>query len=189
MRAHQNPRKAAVRIIALTASVAPAQVQNYLAAGMNAVVGKPLQFDELCRALLNPAMPLTTDTPPPVTPIRSTVSDDLLNITLLTQHRDMLGETRCAELITGFAAQSDELMLALEAPSSDPAAQARLLHKMCGACSNFGLQAAASECQRLEQQALEGARADLGPLRTLLSTSLSQLQAQFPRHTATADPR
>ncbi|MBI1904636.1 MAG: AAA family ATPase [Rhodocyclales bacterium] len=185
MRAHLDPRKAAVRIVALTASIAPAQVQSYLAAGIDAVVGKPLQFDELCRALLDPAAP-RSDHPPAPAPARVTDHADLLNTTLLAQHRDMLGENRYGELIAGFVAQSDELMRALDHPASDAATQSRLLHKMCGACANFGLQAVASECQRLEQQAHDGTRADLGPLRALLSASLNRLEAHFPVRATTA---
>src|SRR5690606_9231020 len=121
MRAHQNPRKAAVRIVALTASVAPAQVQSYLAAGMDAVVGKPLQFDELCRALADPGNPRIdprADDPPPA-PTED--GDGLLNGALLAQHRDMLGANRFGELIAGFVTQCDELMRALDDPASDAA--------------------------------------------------------------------
>jgi len=51
IRAFDNPRASTIPIIAMTANVFQEDVVNCLAAGMNAHVGKPLDFDEVLQVL------------------------------------------------------------------------------------------------------------------------------------------
>ncbi|HRP76503.1 MAG TPA: Hpt domain-containing protein, partial [Rhodocyclaceae bacterium] len=59
--------------------------------------------------------------------------------------------------------------------------QARILHKLAGACSNFGLQAGAAECLRREYAARQGNPCgEPGTLRDLITQSLQRLAAFRP---------
>lgn len=177
MRAHPDPARAAVRIVALTASIAAHEVQNYLEAGIDAVVGKPVQFDELCRALLQPVVPQTpgheaTDGP-----------HGLLHTDLLTQHRELLGAQQFSTLVDTLTTQCFSLLDEFEsgAVRADIQEQARILHKLAGACSNFGLQAGAAECLRREYAARQGNPcSEPGTLRDLITQSLKRLAAFHP---------
>ncbi len=182
MRAHRNATKARVRIVALTASIAPQEVQTYLEAGLDAVIGKPVQFDELCRALLHPAVPANAD------PGAIGDPDALLRKDLLAQHRELLGVQQFAALIDTLATQCNALLDALESDpvSADADEQAQLLHKLAGACGNFGLQAGADECLRLERAVRQGDPCTaFGALRQVITESLRLLSGLFPSDTAT----
>jgi PAS domain S-box-containing protein len=182
MRAHQNPRKAAVRIIALTASVAPAQVQNYLAAGMDAVVGKPLQFDELCRTLADPGAAA------PSAPVNGSPPDaiHLLDTPLIAQHRTRLGDEQFSALLGTLRSQIEEILSALRS-CRNATEQALHFHKLAGACSNFGLAAAAAECRRLETLTANGKPCtELESLEELVLESQRQLTTVCERIAASA---
>jgi len=57
IRALDAPEGAQVPIIAMTANVLASYVEGYLAAGMNAHIGKPIDFDELLKKLNNVLLP------------------------------------------------------------------------------------------------------------------------------------
>lgn len=184
IRAHPHPAKAAVRVVALTASIAAHEVQHYLEAGIDAVVGKPIQFDELCRALLQPVVTRITEGDSPDD------AEGFLRAELLTQHRELLGEQQFASLIDTLRKQCSGLLdeFESEAVRADSGEQARILHKLAGACSNFGLQAGATECLRLERAARHGESChEPARLRNLITESLERLAAFCPRD-ATPDP-
>lgn len=144
MRNHPDPSRAAVRIIALTASVTPAEMRLYQQAGMDAVVSKPLQFEELNRLLWD--TPTRTQLPA----LGRDSEDALLNLGLLQQHRQMLGSDRFTALCQQMQEQCLELLQQLE--TADSEMRPILLHKLAGTLSNFGLQQAARLSRELEQQ-------------------------------------
>lgn len=167
MRRHPDPSRAAVRIIALTASVTPAEIRQYQQAGMDAVVSKPLQFDELNRLLRDtPARTATL-------PAAMDGSEPLLNLGLLLQHRQMLGSDRFASLCKQMRAQCLELLDRLD--KAETASMPPLLHKLAGTLSNFGLQRAACMSRALEQRQVT--KEDLEALSQLTVNSLETLFA------------
>ncbi len=169
MRQHPDPSRAAVRIIALTASVTPAEIRRYQQAGMDAVVSKPLQFDALNRLLHQPPSELTVEHLDPEPPAK-------LNHALLDQHLNMLGQTRFRDLCLQMQAQCHELLTQLL--QAQPEQQAALLHKLAGTLGNFGLQQAAELCRKLEQQ-LPRAPEALADLQRRCRQSLVELQRHY----------
>ncbi|WP_354411435.1 ATP-binding protein [Marinobacterium sp. MBR-111] len=165
MRNHPEPSRAAVRIIALTASVTPAEMRLYQQAGMDAVVSKPLQFDELNRLLRD------TPTRDQLPALSRDSEDPLLNLSLLQQHRQMLGSDRFTALCQQMQEQCLELLQQLDAADSEM--RPILLHKLAGTLSNFGLQQAARLSRDLEQQAVT--QENLQQLDQLTRNSLKAL--------------
>jgi len=188
MRAHRDPRKAAVRIVALTASIAPSQVSAYLASGIDAVVGKPVRFEELARTLADPHHSTARPpAPPPHEP--GPESSPLLDTRLLAEHRSQLGDAQFAALLVTLEQQLEEILTALRSAAThrNTAEQAALLHKLAGACSNFGLAAAAAETHRLETlTATDEPIPDLEPLEALIRESLQKLTRNSERESASA---
>ena len=179
MRAHADPRKARVRIVALTAAVTAADIDACRAAGLDAVLGKPLQFEALQRLLVSPDAP--PEAAPPAGPASGQAAGEgeatLLDTVLLDQHRELLGAESFAALIPTMAGQCRALLDELRGERL-PGRQQQLLHRLAGACCNFGLQAAAMRCQALERAAADGEPvAGLPALEALLAASLERLAA------------
>ncbi|PSL11731.1 PAS domain S-box-containing protein [Marinobacterium halophilum] len=170
MRQHSDPSRAQVRIIALTASVTPTEIRRYQHAGMDAVVSKPLQFDELNRLLRQHPPVNGADLVGPAPPAA------LLNTTLLNQHLCMLGQERFHGLCQQMNIQCLDLLQELE--QAAPSEQVPLLHKLGGTLSNFGMQQAAELSRQLEQQS-HCSEAELDRLIPLCRSSLNELQARF----------
>ncbi|MCP8686466.1 AAA family ATPase [Marinobacterium sedimentorum] len=164
MRQHPDSSRAAVRIIALTASVTGPEIQQYLDAGMDAVIGKPLQFSELQRQLYDERAGFAA--PPPET------GNDLLDTGLLAQHRQLLGEERFESLLARMHEQCEQLLDALE--TSDTA-HPEQLHKLAGTCANFGLSALCARARELEKSAALVEAEQLAQLRELYRRSLEAL--------------
>lgn len=193
MRQHPDSSRAGVRIIALTASVTGPEIQQYLDAGMDAVVGKPLQFSELERLLYDEQASAGDAVPPASTrPENTQASDsvptapladgpgadntstdaDLLDSSLLAQHRSMLGEEHFDGLLLRMQAQCDSLLTELAETDAD---QPALLHKLAGTCANFGLVAAAARCRELERSGPPCDSAAQQALRQLYERSIAAL--------------
>ena len=179
MRHHPDPSRASVRIIALTASVTPAEIRRYQQAGMNAVVSKPLQFDELNRLLRQP-LPCDSDIPASPAPVSVQTR---LNHALLDQHLGMLGRERFTSLCLQMNSQCQELLAQLQ--QAQPAEQPVFLHKLAGTLSNFGMQQAADLSRQLERQA-PCPEAALNHLQQLCQTSLNELRQSYDLHSSPA---
>ncbi len=171
MRAHPNPERADVRIIALTASVTPAEIRRYEEAGMNGVVGKPLQFSELRRQLHGSHWSQPEIYTPPA-------ALEYLDLGLLTQHRNMLGPQRFIQLCEQMETQCLDLITQLEAESESR--QVELLHKLAGTLSNFGMPRAAA-CSRTLEQSEYISQESIKQLKGLCLASLASLKQQFGR--------
>ncbi|WP_417534920.1 AAA family ATPase [Marinobacterium stanieri] len=169
MREHSNPQRAGVRIIALTASVTPAEVRRYEEAGMDAVVGKPLQFGELRRQLHG-----ASDTPP--APAMPPAALEYLDLNLLHQHQNMLGPQRFNELCDQMEQQCLQLLSQLQSAVGE--SQTELLHKLAGTLGNFGMPKAAACCRTLEQSGERSADA-IAQLDSLCRASLGSLKQHF----------
>jgi PAS domain S-box-containing protein len=183
MRSHPDPHKARVRIIALTASVTPHEVESYLDAGIDAVVGKPIQFSDLQRLLTG----LSAAAANPAT--HAGERDGLLDGALLDQHRQLLGAQRFGTLIGALPGQCTGLLAELT-QSADTRARRELLHKLAGTCANFGLSAAARLCRELEAAGEDVTDLDsrFDALGAVVADSLAALGARYPDLVATAAP-
>ncbi|MBV1789986.1 AAA family ATPase [Marinobacterium sp. D7] len=168
MRAHRNPAKARVPVAALTAAVTGPEIRRCQDAGIATVVSKPLKFEELeqvVRSLSSGSHKALPESTPHDT-------GQLLNRSLLTQHRHMLGSKRMQQLIETMQNQCEALLR--ELADAEAAQQAALLHKLAGACANFGLQQLAQECRRFESEGMIDQQ-QLDRLKQLWRDSLSAL--------------
>ena len=147
------------RILALTASVQPALVRAYLAAGMQGVLGKPLKLASLRQALAGQRQEEQSATP------------TWLDHELLDTHRTLLGEQKLqgllAALLDALAQHRQPLLEAVEA--GDCTEVTHLAHRLAGSSDSMGLCGLAATLRRLEERGLErdkpGVRAMAGLLR------------------------
>ncbi len=171
MRAHAATTKAGVRIIALTAALAAADVDACCREGVDAVLAKPLDFGALQALLAGGQAPMR----PAHLPGAPSRPAPHLDAGLVRQHRAMLGDERFTALVDTLRSQCDTLLNQLEAEPVLPA-QGKILHKLVGACSNFGLARAAHALREAEDDARHGdVRQRLTSLRPLLHDSLDEL--------------
>ncbi|MBY4676632.1 AAA family ATPase [Marinobacterium arenosum] len=160
MRQHPDPERAGVKIIALTASITEAEVHNYYAAGIDGVLGKPLQYDELHRLLAthrSAPLPAAEATVNQVGQPQTADDEPLLDRALLAQHRQLLGEERFNGLLQQYRQQAEQLLAELEQAltAEDYPLIKKLAHTLTGASANFGLRAVSQAGRELERLAVQ----------------------------------
>jgi len=142
------------RIIALTASVRPEDIHNYLNAGISSVIAKPVHKEQLLQAIAgNNALPeadIEKGSDADIYP--------LLDQTVVSVHQQMLGPDKLATLMQGFCKVHDELWPALlqSIRASDDYEISQQAHKLAGACDTIGFTQASHLLRQLEQQADNG---------------------------------
>jgi CheY-like chemotaxis protein len=145
IRALADPRKARIPILALTANFSPAEVERYIAVGMNAVVRKPLRMGAIEDALA-PLFAVAAPGPAvaAVAEVGETPILDAARIELLA---DAMDAPRLLELCEAARVSIRETAEELfrHWKTGDKAAIARDAHRLCGVASNFGC-AALAEC-------------------------------------------
>ncbi|ACI99176.1 response regulator [Rhodospirillum centenum] len=182
-----------VPIVAMTASMAPAQLARYRASGMDLVLAKPVDRDSL-RALLAEivapaACPLPGGAAPPSGPEDVSVpavsgsAEAHLDHSVLDGHRAVLGESRIAVVIDRFLDAAPETVGAAVSAGSDGdmAALAKAAHKLGSGALTVGLRPLADLARRIEAQAEKGdereARAGAERLHTLFRAGADELNA------------
>ncbi|WP_136679591.1 AAA family ATPase [Neptunomonas sp. XY-337] len=171
MRNHPDTAKANVRIIALTASISEAQVNNYHAAGIDGVLGKPLEFAALSH-LLGKQTAQTMEEP--------NVHHHLLDISRVEQHQSALGDTAFISLIGKLEQQVQALFEQLVQQQAAKQQQ-EALHKLAGAAANFGLDQLAVKCRGYEQLGATLTPEQLNSLTVVGNESLLQLRSYIER--------
>jgi CheY-like chemotaxis protein len=181
IRRHPDACKAGVRIVALTASITTDEVGRYREAGVDTVVGKPFDFDELLRSLhVHPAP--TVPAPAPT----DALVDALVDTRLLATHFARLGGERVRPMMDMLTSQG-RAGLADFAASADPATQREQLHRLVGMAANLGLAAFSMRCRELERTPLPAdLRAQAAALQTLFEDSLTALRTFKPQDAETA---
>ncbi|CAM3845115.1 ATP-binding protein [Pseudomonas wadenswilerensis] len=153
----------ACRILALTASVQPALVRGYLAAGMQGILAKPLKLDSLRQALAQQRQV-----------VEAPVAGQGMDWALLDTHRSLLGEQKVQGLLTvlrdAIEQHQDALAEALKA--GDCTDVAHLAHRLAGSSDSLGFRGLATVLRELEEAALNKAPAALQVLQTPLAEQL-----------------
>ncbi|WP_299177342.1 AAA family ATPase [uncultured Neptuniibacter sp.] len=168
IRQHPNQQRAEVRIIALTASVTPTEIDSYLAAGMDGVLAKPIQDSDL-QAIIHQHSPR---------PVQLTTEQEtMLDHDLLKQHREMLGEESLKELLAQFDQQVEQLftdmtVLLNECHSTELSQKA---HTLSGAAANFGFAAVQKGAKQIEHLTQPTDAVDF----ELISQLLSELKKTY----------
>ncbi|GAA6187079.1 response regulator [Litorivita sp. NS0012-18] len=169
------------RIIALTAHAQPEDHARYLAAGMEAVLNKPLRWAVLREMLYHEGAQYPEHGAPDLgqeTPY--------LDRQALGEMRRALPQPTFIRLAQEFIAEGDAFIGALDRLIDLPPAQARAaLHGFAGSCATFGARAMHEALGRCETVANTGAdwnqRADksLAPLPALWSSLRAALHAEL----------
>ncbi|GGK56835.1 ATP-binding protein [Amphritea balenae] len=139
------------RIIALTASVRPEDIHNYLEAGISSVIAKPVHKEQLLQAIAG-----ITNIAQPDTPQSQLDADSpLLDQAIIRVHQQMLGSEKLATLMQGFCKVHDELWPVLQQSiqATDDYEISQQAHKLAGACDTIGFTQASHLLRQLEQQA------------------------------------
>ncbi|HLN23584.1 MAG TPA: response regulator [Patescibacteria group bacterium] len=147
IRALADPRKARIPILALTANFSPAEVERYMAVGMNAVVRKPLHMgaiEEALAPLFAVAAPSVAEAPAAAEEAIEMPILDTARIALLA---DAMDAQRLLELCDAARDSIRETAeeLSRHWQAGDKEGIARDAHRLCGVASNFGC-AALAEC-------------------------------------------
>lgn len=176
LRQHSDHNKANIRVIALTASITEAEINNYYSAGIDAVIGKPIQYTELQQLLGQQAPTASHDE---TNTIPTEANDSLLNQSLIHQHRDMLGVEKFARLIGQLEAQCDQLFdqIAQALEQENNVKVSSVAHQLSGAAANFGLIRLSAQCKSLEEHPDRLTAESYEALRQLLQLSLNKLKA------------
>ena len=190
IRAHPDPGIARLPIIALTAHVIERDIGRYAEAGMDGLVGKPVDPAHLLSAmravlaghkafrLTGPALAAN----PPV-----------LDAQVLAADRARLGDGKVQSLLAVFARESDRLMVLLErgAAAGDWPAVGNAAHALKSACAQVGLMAASAQARRIETLCRSGtppSEADLADVRTALDAGRTLLDAERRTRESRVDP-
>lgn len=171
IRHHPGPNRQ-VRIFALTASVQPSVVRSYLQAGMQGILGKPLQLASLRQALAGQVQP-----PPLQAP------QGLLDQGLLDTHRSLLGEQKLQDLLQILADALDQQqpLLADALAAEDCTEVLHLAHRLAGSADSLGFCALARVLRELEEAAQQADRPALASLAARLQQPWQESWALLQR--------
>ncbi|WP_053158124.1 ATP-binding protein [Pseudomonas protegens] len=157
-----------VRIFALTASVQPSVVRSYLQAGMQGILGKPLQLESLRQVLAGQVQMPQADT-----------EEGLLDQGLLDTHRSLLGEQKLQGLLQVLADALDQQrpLLTDALAAEDCTEVLHLAHRLAGSADSLGFCALARVLRELEGAAEQADRPALAALGANLQASWQQSRA------------
>mgnify|MGYP001964398150 FL=1 len=155
------------RIVALTAGVQPGQLSDYLEAGMQGVLAKPLRLANLRQALAD------------ATPTEEAGIDANMDWSLLATHRSLLGEQKLQGLLNVLRQSLEQHATALaEAlPAQDFTEVLHLAHRLAGSCDSLGFSGLAALLRRLEDAARQHDGQALNALAEPLASQLGQARA------------
>ncbi|MFJ2547744.1 ATP-binding protein [Pseudomonas sp. NPDC087612] len=158
----------ACRILALTASVQPALVRGFLAAGMQGILAKPLKLDSLRQALAQQGVV-----------VEAATAGQGMDWALLDTHRSLLGEQKVQGLLTVLrdALEQHQGALAEALKAGDCTEVAHLAHRLAGSSDSLGFSGLATVLRGLEAAALGKHQAALNALQVPLTEQL-RLAAQ-----------
>ncbi|WP_433887164.1 ATP-binding protein [Pseudomonas vranovensis] len=153
----------ACRILALTASVQPALVRGFLAAGMQGILAKPLKLDSLRQALAQQGGG-----------VEAATAGQGMDWALLDTHRSLLGEQKVQGLLTVLrdALQQHQGALAEALKAGDCTEVAHLAHRLAGSSDSLGFSGLATVLRELEAAALGKHQAALNALQAPLTEQL-----------------
>jgi len=177
---HRQSHNRATPIVALTASVRPADIERYLNAGLQGVVAKPVQRDVLLTVLQDtlsqrPANELNQQ---PL--IEAKPSFALSDPATLAMHIEFLGEQKLSLLMQSFVVTMQDTWpdLQRQVRQGDRHQVLELAHKLAGCCDMLGFARASLQLRQLEQAAASTSFELLGQQLEQQLVSLQSVIAQ-----------
>ncbi|CAO3440522.1 ATP-binding protein [Azospirillum endophyticum] len=176
-----DPDRAAVPIVAVTANVFAADRARYLAAGIDAVIEKPI-FPERLMHLLSNAVDLRSDddgdtadgTNAADTPIHPPVVADDVNEEILERYIRSLGPARFATIRGLLLESAQEGLPRLTAADISEEEIEDIAHRLAGAASHFGLTGFVGLMRAVEDGMREGRRVEAQDLAAIAESAFSR---------------
>ena len=183
IRAHPDCRVARLPIIALTAHVIERDVGRYAEAGMDGLVGKPVDPAHLLAAM---RAVLAGHKAFHRSDAAFAANPPAFDAQVLAADRARLGDDTVSALLATFERESDRLAGRLErdASAGDWAAVGDAAHALKSACAQVGLMAAGAQARRIETLCRSGTtppEADLADLRKALDAGRALLAGERRR--------
>ncbi|MFD1626171.1 ATP-binding protein [Azospirillum griseum] len=188
IRALPDEAHALVPIVAVTANVFAADRARYLAAGIDAVIEKPIFPERLMHLLSNtvgrrmenaadPADP--TDAAPEVEarPATGPAADPLVNPEILHRYVQSLGPARFATIRGLLLEAAADGLPRLSDPDTDDADLEDIAHRLAGAASHFGLTGFVGVMRAIEDGVREGRRPEAQALAATAQSIFTQAVA------------
>ena len=182
IRAHPDPRIARLPIIALTAHVIERDVGRYAEAGMDGLVGKPVDPAHLLAAM---RAVLAGHKAFRASDAAFAFDPPAFDARVLAADRARLGDGTVSALLATFERESARLAGLLErgAAAGDWAAVGDAAHALKSACAQVGLMAASAQARRIETLCRHGTppEVDLANLRKALDAGRALLDGERRR--------
>jgi PAS domain S-box-containing protein len=170
-------KSAQSRIIALTAHALPAEVDRFLAAGMEVCLTKPVSRAMLLAALAGPVAATSGPTP-------DAGVDQVLDRTSLQQLVGQIGPIASASLLVRLIDEGDATIATVMQLDRAQAADEirRVCHHLAGTCGAFGTRRLHVVLARIEQSVIDGdsaaMSAELSALPALWADTRAALQSE-----------
>jgi CheY-like chemotaxis protein len=156
-----------VRIVGLTADVLATERERCLSAGMDACLTKPIDWDQLFRALLPEAGATQA--------IEATVPDTLLNLKTIERFRSQLPSEELHSLLESALDNAEQSIRRMPTLLDTPAELAAEAHGLKGSSGLIGLNAIWALAGEVETAALDGG--DVSELVSRLTPALVATRA------------
>jgi signal transduction histidine kinase/DNA-binding response OmpR family regulator len=149
-------------IIAVTASVRPAEVQHYLSQGIQKVVAKPVfkqaLYESIQEVMSKPVAAqvlMTNDSASNTENLHKLACTPLMDDQVMKVNRQVLGDAKITELMQTYYQSAlgiwQQLLVSIEQSNSKECEQ--FAHKLAGACDTLGFSCASALLRQLEGQA------------------------------------
>lgn len=181
IRALEDADRAAVPIVAVTANVFAADRARYIAAGIDAVIEKPIFPERLMHLLSNAVAARSDDEEEPDAgmiaaepPVRPSVLVDDVNEEILDRYIRSLGPARFATIRGLLLDSAQEGLPRLIAADTTDAEIEDIAHRLAGAASHFGLTAFVGLMRAVEDGMREGRRDEAQQLAATAESAFSR---------------
>ncbi|CAO3362613.1 ATP-binding protein [Azospirillum palustre] len=181
IRALEDADRAAVPIVAVTANVFAADRARYIAAGIDAVIEKPIFPERLMHLLSNAVAPRDDDDEeagaemvPAETSTRQRVVEDDVNEEILERYIRSLGPARFATIRGLLLESAREGLPRLTAADTPDDEIEDIAHRLAGAASHFGLTAFVGLMRAVEDGMREGRRVEAQELAATAESAFSR---------------
>lgn len=172
-------------MVAVSAHVFDEEVAQYLAAGFDGYLAKPLQKEALAEEVqhwLYQPNELKSQSASEVISLLDRESK-LLNVELLNADLHILGQEKMVQIVTLFTQSSQEIaaQMAQASVAGDGEKIKNLAHKLKGSAGSLGLTSLMTLCQQIEADIspLQAYRTEQQTLDTVLIDSIRALNAQL----------
>jgi two-component system sensor histidine kinase TorS len=146
-------------IIALTASVRPSDIQDYITAELQDVVAKPVKQQLLFKAIARAIDPQKSKLFNPTSQKNTTSEPPLMDQSMIETHLQILGPAKLVKLLQSFCHTQQKLWPILQKSlvSNDYYEIGNQAHELAGACDMMGFSRSSELLRQLEYNAKKGA--------------------------------